>query len=214
LPAKTSARSSKSLYDVHPGIAAVQDWVSGLKTKTGRSLDEWLREIRKNGPRDLKALREWLKTKHMLGTNSTWWLADRADGKGTDDEDPAEYLNAAAGFVDKMYAGPKSALRPIHDALMKLGRSLARDVRICPCQTIVPFYRNHVIAQIKPTTRTRIDFGLALAKHKGKLPARLIDTGGLAKKDRITHRFELTSKNEIDAEVKKCLKIAYELDGK
>ena len=33
------------------------------------------------------------------------------------------------------------------------------------------------------------------------------------KKDRITHRFELKSTAEIDAEVKKWLKTAYELDA-
>jgi hypothetical protein len=37
-----------------------------------------------------------------------------------------------------------------------------QGVKACPCKTIVPLYRRHVIAQIKPATRTRIDFGLAL----------------------------------------------------
>lgn len=78
---------------------------------------------------------------------------------------------------------------------------------------MVPFYRNHVFAQIKPTTNTRVDLGFALTHHKGKLPKRLIDTRGLAKKDRITHRIELTSLDQIDDEVKEWLKAAYELDG-
>jgi hypothetical protein len=57
---------------------------------------------------------------------------------------------------------------------------------------MVPLYRNHVFAQIKPTTNTRIDLGLALAKYpESKLPKRLIDTGGKAKKDRITRRIEI-----------------------
>jgi hypothetical protein len=55
--------------------------------------------------------------------------------------------------------------------------------------------------------------GFALAKHKGKLPKRLIDTGGLAKKDRITHRIEITEASQIDADVRKWIKTAYELDG-
>ena len=75
--------------------------------------------------------------------------------------------------------------------LLALGRSLGSDVKVCPCKTIVPLYRKHVFAQIKPTTRTRIDLGLALKDTK--VPKRLIDTGGLAKKDRITHRIEITS---------------------
>ena len=47
---------------------------------------------------------------------------------------------------------------------------------------IKPLYLEHVFAQIKPTTNSRIDLGFALTHYKGKLPKRLIDTGGLAKK--------------------------------
>jgi hypothetical protein len=57
-----------------------------------------------------------------------------------------------------------------------------------------------------------VDFGLALTHYKGKLPKRLVDTGGLAKKDRITHRIEITDVKQIDAEVKKWLMTAYDLD--
>jgi hypothetical protein len=78
---------------------------------------------------------------------------------------------------------------------------------------MVPLYRNHVFAQIKPTTNSRIDMGFALAKYKGKFPKRLIDTGGLAKKDRITHRIEITEVSQIDDDVRKWTKTAYELDG-
>lgn len=111
------------------------------------------------------------------------------------------------------YAGPKAALRPIYDALVERGLALGDDVKVCPCKTIVPLYREHVIAQIKPATRTRVDFGLALKGAEGKLPKRLIDTGGLAKNDRITHRFAISSVGEIDAEVERWLRTAYELDG-
>lgn len=76
----------------------------------------------------------------------------------------------------------------------------------------MPLYRNHVFAQIKPTTRTRIDFGLALGSTKGS--GRLIETGGYAKKDRITHRIEITALADIDATVKKWLKAAYDRDAK
>ena len=103
-------------------------------------------------------------------------------------------------------------LRPIYDELLTLGKSLGNDVKACPCKTIVPLYREHVFAQIKPTTNSRIDLGFALTDYKGKLPKRLIDTGGLAKKDRITHRIEITAAEQIDGEVRKWLKTAYNLD--
>jgi hypothetical protein len=115
-------------------------------------------------------------------------------------------------YVEGQYAGNKSALRPIFEELPKLGRSLGADVNVCPCRTMVPLYRQQVFAQSKPTTNSRIDLGLCLATYKGKLPKRLIDTGGLAKKDRITHRIEVTSANQIDADLAKWLKVAYSLD--
>ncbi len=210
--AKTAAKTeSKSIYSPHPSLALVQKWVAELKQKTGRSVDEWVRYIKKNGPKDDKQRREWLKTEHGLGTNSAWWLADRAAGKVKEDGDPAAYLRAAEGYVEKMFSGGRTELRPIYDALLKLGLSVGKDVKACPCQTIVPLYRNHVFAQIKPATRTRIDFGFALGDMKAK--GRLIDTGGFAKKDRITHRMEITSLKDIDDEVKHWLKVAYDRDA-
>jgi hypothetical protein len=204
---------AQAIYDVHPGVTMMVKWVAELKSKTGHSLEEWIALVKKEGPKDEKARREWLKTKHNLGTNSAWWIAEHADGKGGEGDSPDAYLKTAAQYVEEQYAGPKKKLRPIYDALLKLGRSMGDDVKVCPCKTIVPLYRQHVFAQIKPTTNSRVDFGFALTHYKGKMPKRLIDTGGLAKKDRITHRIEITAPAQIDAEVKKWLKTAYDLDA-
>jgi hypothetical protein len=210
MPRAAAQTKKKSIYGVHPGVAMTQKWIAELKQKTGRSLEEWLRLIKKSGPKDEKARREWLKTEHGLGTNSAWWLAERAEGKGTEIGDPGEYLKAAEGYVEQMFAGSKAELRPIYEALLKVGLRIGKEAKACPCQTIVPLYRKHVFAQIKPTTRTRIDFGFALGDTKAK--GRLIDTGGFAKKDRITHRIEITSLKDIDDEVKRWLKLAYDRD--
>ena len=211
MPRTAAKTKKKSIYGVHPGVLMTQKWIADLKAKTGRTLDEWLRLIKKSGPKDEKARREWLKTEYGLGTNSAWWLAERAGDKGTELGDPDEYLKAAEGYVETMFSGAKAGLRPIYDALLKLGLSVGKEAKACPCQTIVPLYRNHVFAQIKPTTRTRIDFGFALGDTKAK--GRLIDTGGFAKKDRITHRIEIASLKDIDAEVKHWLKVAYDRDA-
>ena len=215
---------SKSLYSVHPGVAMVQKWIADLPEKTGRSFEQWLKFIRKEGPADEKARSAWLKSRHNFGSNTASWLAERASANpkmGFAEEDPQEYLRMAGAYVDEMYSGGKAALRPIYDALLKLGLSIGPESKACPCQTIVPLYRNHVFAQIKPTTNTRIDMGFALGpmiKQGKKIPSgagsRLLDTGGFAKKDRITHRIPITSLKEIDADVKKWLKIAYDLDAK
>jgi hypothetical protein len=211
MPAAASKARSKSVYSVHPGVQMVQKAIAGLKEKTGRALEEWIAFIKKEGPPTEKERREWLKARHQLGTNYAWWLAERAEGKGAEDGDPEAYLQAAEKYVEDMYSGKKAALRPVYDKLLELGFKLGKDVKACPRKTIVPLYRNHVFAQIKPTTQTRIDLGFALGSMKAK--GRLIDTGGYAMKDRITHCIPIASMKEMDDEVKRWLKTAYELDA-
>jgi Domain of unknown function (DUF5655)/Domain of unknown function (DUF4287) len=207
--------AGKSLYSVHPAVTMIQNWIADLKAKSGRSLDEWIALVKASGPADLKACRAWLKQEHGLGTNNASWIAERAlptDGKGIAEDSPETYLTAAVEYVEAMYAGPKAGLRQIYDELLKVGIGIGPETKACPCTTIVPLYRNHVFAQIKPTTRTRIDLGLALKDTKAT--GRLIDTGGFQKKDRITHCIPITSLEDIDGEVKRWLKIAYDMDSK
>ena len=110
-----------------------------------------------------------------------------------------------------MFSGPREALRPFYDQLLKLALALGKDVKASPGKTLVSLYRNHVFAHIKPSTNTRIDFGFALGNMK--TPKRLIDTGGYQKKDRITRRIEVRSKADIDDELKHWMKKAYEMDA-
>jgi hypothetical protein len=201
----------KRLYSPHPSIAMVQKWIVELPAKTGRSLDEWLQLIEAEGPTSVGERRAWLKQQFGLGTNTAWWLADRSVGKDTWDDDPEKYLQAAEQYVEEMFAGNRAGLRPLYDELLRRALRLAKDVKACPCKTIVPLYRNHVFAQIKPATRTRIDLGFALQDERAS--GRLIDTGGRAKGDRITHRIPITTLDDIDAEVMAWLQKAYELDA-
>lgn len=210
MPKAATQPKKKSIYGVHPGVAMTQKWIAELKDKTGRSLEEWIRLIKKSAPKDERQRRDWLKTEHGLGTNYAGWLAKRADGKGSEIGDPDEYLKAAEGYVESMFSGSKAMLRPIYDQVLKTGLKIGKDVKACPCQTIVPLYRKHVFAQVKPTTTKRIDIGFALGDTKPT--GRLIDTGGFAKKDRITHRIPLESVSDIDDEVKHWLQVAYDRD--
>lgn len=193
-----------SIYHLHPGFAMEAAFMRNLSEKTGKTLEEWIDIVKKSGPPALRERAQWLKSEHGITTNYARAIAARTEGKGgTESYDPE-------AFVEEMYAGNKAGLRPIYEKLLQLGFELGNDVKACPCKTFVPIYRNHVFAQIKPTTQTRIDLGFALKD----MPAtgRLIDTGGFAKKDRITHRIPITSPDEINSEVKHWLKVAYNMD--
>ena len=197
--------SKKSLYDPHPGLGMEEAWIARMPQTTGKSLEEWVRLLRASGPAGEKERRQWLKTEHGVGTNYAMLIAEHSVGKNR----MTDYENADA-LVEAMFAG-KEGLRPVYDRLLRLGKSLGKDVKACPCKTIVPLYRNHVFAQLKPSTKTRLDLGLALKDEPAA--GRLIDTGGRAKGDRITHRIAVASPAEIDEEVQRWLQKAYEMDG-
>ncbi len=197
-------RATDSAYSPHPGFAMEASFASKLKEKTGRTLEEWTAIIKKSGPPTEKEQRAWLKEKHGFTTNYAQYVAARASGHGGQEQyDPDALINA-------MFSGAKAALRPLYEELLAFGMSLGQDVKVCPCQTIVPFYRKHVFAQLKPSTRARIDLGLALRDLKPT--GSLIDTGGFAKKDRITHRIEISSLADFNDQARRWWKKAYDLN--
>ncbi|MFM9958122.1 MAG: DUF5655 domain-containing protein [Phycisphaerales bacterium] len=211
-PASSAAQvSSSGRFSVHPSVRMMVDWVAELKPKTGRSLDEWVDLVKTQCPGGLSARVEFLKARHGMGTNSAWWIAERAEGRGAEDLDPNLYLEAAERYVEEQLAGRKAALKPVFERLLAVCLSLGDGVRACPCKTIVPIYRNHVVAQLKVAANGRVDLGLALGEVKAT--GRLIDTGGLAKKDRITHRIEIARVEDIDAQVEGWLKQAFARDA-
>lgn len=202
-----------SIYSPHPALEYVQSVLRNLGPRTGRTAEEWVRLLEKEGLEDPKARVAWLKEEHDLGGTTAWTVAEFAGGEHAWFRDAGGYLEEAERLVEQMYAGKKAGLRPLHEALIELALELGEGVRICPCKTIVPLYRQRVFAEIKPATQKRIDLGLALKDSRRKLPARLLETGGLRKGNRITHRIPITVPGDIDAGVRRWLEHAYELDG-
>ncbi|OJW70273.1 MAG: hypothetical protein BGO68_01925 [Candidatus Amoebophilus sp. 36-38] len=204
-------KKGKFTFGVHPAVRRIQIWISTLQEKTGRTLEEWVDLVQRSKLKTRAERKKWLKEEFELGSMDVALIVERAEGQGWGDGDPAAYLEAAQGYVDAMFAGPKAGLLPIYESILSISYNLGKDVKACPCKTIVPLYRNHVFAEIKPTTRNRIDLGLALGGMR--MSSRLISTGGYEKKDRITYRIPLTSLSEIDDEVRHWLKVAYDLDA-
>jgi hypothetical protein len=198
-------------FDVHPSVAKMQKWLDELPAKTGHSLDEWAVLVRACGLKERKDRIAWLKDTHQLGTNSAWHIVDYANNSTTWDGDPAIYLQQAVGYVHAMFTKGKEWQRPIFERLVAAVRKLGKDVKVCPCKTIVPFYRNHVFAQVHPVTKTRLEFGIAVGKRK---PTGRLKPNPRAKgNDRITHLFEIAGEKDVTAEVLKWMKLAYEEDA-
>lgn len=202
-------------WDLHPAVAHVQAILRNLEANTGKDLDAWVALLKRQGPADEKARRAWLKAQGLGGAQAMF-VAQRSMGTTAHafDDTPEGYLALAPTYVDAQYGGRKASLRPLFERLIASARALGPDIRICPCETLVPIYRHHVIAQVKPFA-SRLDLGLALG-DPARLQdpqGRLIDTGGFAKKDRITVKLEVRSATELDATVEAWLRRAYEMDA-
>ena len=85
-------------------------------------------------------------------------------------------------------------------------KEFGKDITITPKKTSVSIIRKKQFALIKPATKTRIDLGL---KFKDKPTTdRLENSGPFG--TMCTHRVKISNVNEIDIELKKWLKEAYE----
>ena len=109
-----------------------------------------------------------------------------------------------------MYGGKKKSLVPVHEAAVRVARKLGKDVVASARKTYVSLVRKRQFGAIQPSTIDRVDLGLVLpgVKAKGRLEATTTVGGG-----RVTHRLALRSPKDVDAEVRRWLKTAYDRDG-
>jgi hypothetical protein len=166
-----------------------------LEKNTGKTAPEWKALLKKSGLKDAKQQYEWLRKQHHLGHVAAKILSGQLAVYAAPDK-----------LVDAQYSGKKQPLRPLYDALVKTVKKLGKDVSLQPCKTYVPVHRKNTFAIFKPGPG-RIDVGLVLpgAAAGGRLKA--------AKKlgsDRITHKVEVRTKKDLDAELTRWLKAAYQ----
>ena len=77
-----------------------------LPAKTGKTYDQWVALAKKKGPKDKKALTEWLKSEHKLGTVTAHFIASDAVGQSV----AASYADEGV-LINKMYSGDSAPLR-------------------------------------------------------------------------------------------------------
>lgn len=170
----------------------------GLLEKTGRPLTHWIKVVQKSKIEKHKEIINFLKTDHGFTYGFANFVAlksKKSDAGSIDD----------ITLLTNQYKG-KESLQPIYDLLIKKIGKFGKDITITPKKSAVSLIRKKQFALIKPATKTRIDLGL---KIKDKpITERLENSGPFG--SMCTHRVKLTSEKEVDAELLKWLKEAYE----
>lgn len=106
-------------------------------------------------------------------------------------------------LVEAMYAGPKAALRPLHDAAVDAARAFGPDVEVAPKKAYVSLRRKKQFGTVGPGPGGRLEIGLNLRDVKPQ--DRLEATTGMC-----THRVRIASTDELDGELLGWLRQAYE----
>ena len=116
-----------------------------------------------------------------------------------------EHSDSPQDLVGKQYQG-KENLIPIYKKLIAVVTAFGKDVKVMPKKDSVSIVRKKQFALIKPATKTRIDLGLKLT---GKdLSDRLQNSGPFG--TMCTHRVQIFTVEEVDAELNTWLSEAYE----
>src|SRR5262245_6127230 len=173
--------------------------IANFAAKTGKTLDQWLAIAANSGKSKHGEIVKWLKTEHGL----THGYANQVALRAVAAANPAP---ADGDLVAAQYAGAKSALRPIYDALLKAVRRFGDDVEVSPKKAYVSLRRNKQFAIVQPSTASRVDVGLNL--KDAAAAGRLEPSGSF--NAMVSHRVRVSAVSEVDAELTRWLRQAYD----
>ncbi|MBI5566388.1 MAG: DUF4287 domain-containing protein [Chloroflexi bacterium] len=185
---------------------AYQTQLKNIQTKTGKTLDELNAIIRASGLTKHGEIRDRLKRELGLGHGDANTLVHfylKPDG-----ERAAEATGATPDTVlDEIYAGPKAALRPLHDRLMATITQFG-PFEIAPKKGYVSLRRKKQFAMIGPGTKGRVEVGLNMKDVPAT--ARLIEqpAGGMCQ-----YKVYVTQVDEVNQEFFAWIRQAYNSAG-
>ncbi|MBL7473049.1 DUF4287 domain-containing protein [Robertkochia sediminum] len=175
---------------------ALQTMIDNMPEKTGRSLEEWKKLLKEHTFEKHSHAVKFLKQEHGVThgfANTIVSLFNQEPGNQID-------------LIAKQYEGRES-LYPIYQDLIEYVTGLGEDVTISAKKTSVSIIRKHQFILIKPATKTRIDLGFKLKDVA--VGERLEDSGPFG--TMCTHRVRLTSRADVDEELKTWIKQAYDM---
>ena len=174
---------------------ALQTMIDNMTEKTGKSLSEWKTILKEKSFAKHSEGVKYLKAEH----NVTHGFANTIVTLSKEEDNSSENL------IENQYNG-KENLIPIYKELITFIKSLGEDVTITPKKGSVSIIRKRQFVLIKPATKTRIDLGFKL-KDK-PITERLENSGPFG--TMCTHRVKISGLIEINKELKKWIKEAYE----
>jgi len=182
---------------------AIETQLKNIQAKTGNTLDQLAAILRRSGLTKHGELRDFAKRELGLGhgdANTLVHTCLKSDGASA----AAASGATADDVLAEIYAGPKEALRPIHDAFMAAIGAFG-EFEIAPKKGYVSLRRKKQFAMIGPGTKTRVDVGINMKGVKGTARLAELPPGGMCQ-----YRVQVTDPKEVDKELVGWVKQAYD----
>jgi len=185
---------------------ALETQLKNIQTKTGKTLDELFTLIRKSGLAKHGEMRDMLKRDLGLGhgdANTLVHVFRQSDGKpGAQTTDvPLDDV------LDEIYAGPKAALRPIHEKVMAAITDFG-PFEIAPKKGYLSLRRKKQFAMIGPATKMRVEVGLNMKGVEATTRLMAMPAGGMCQ-----YKVNVTAAEEVDQELLDWIRQAYDSAG-
>jgi hypothetical protein len=178
---------------------ALATQLANIEKRTGKSLAQLVAIVKKSGLEKHGGIVAMLKRDLGMGHGDANTLVHFAKSGG------AAAAPAAAGdALDAIYAGPKAALRPIHDALMKeIGKF--GEFEVSPKKAYVSLRRRKQFATIGPATKTEVEIGLNAKSLKAGGKIVKLPPGGMCQ-----FKARISSAGEADRALLAAIRQAYD----
>lgn len=189
--------------------AALLTQLRNIQAKTGRRIADLHAVIADSGLAKAGERRSLLMERFGLGygdANTVALLYGKPMPDLAADAAPAPAV-PAGDALQAIYAGPKAALRPLHEAVLAVARGFG-PFEEAPKKAYISLRRSKQFAMVGPATKTQIEIGLNAKGLSGSTRLKAMPAGGMC-----PFTVRLSSTDEIDAELKGWLRTAYDSAG-
>lgn len=177
-----------------------QAYLDNIKTKTGKTPEDFRVLAAKKGLTQYGEVMAWLKSDYGLGHGHANAIAQLI-------VHPAAHQVKPDDRVAKLFAGNKEKWRTSYDTLLAKLVKFGEDVTAAPTNTYISLLRGgKKFGIMQPSSAERLDIGIKL---KGVKPTDRFEAAG-AWNAMVTHRVRITEPKQIDKEVLAFLKRAYD----
>jgi hypothetical protein len=185
---------------------AIATQLANIEKRTGKSLAELGAIVKSSGLSKHGELVSMLKRSLGMGhgdANTLVHTVLKSDGQSV----AAAQGLSADQVLDGLYVGPKAALRPIHDALLREIRTFG-TFEEAPKKTYVSYRRRKQFATIGPATSSQVEVGLNAKGLKAAGRLQELPAGQMC-----NYKVRLADVKEVDGELVAWIRTAFEAAG-